>query len=271
MFWLVRSRVARHTLLHDDWGGIRWVRYHSVFWSRLSEVNPQWPWGLGWEERGGWERVSWGQGWLGGLLGWFLIAAKRSGLPVLRQMLTQEIRGLGFLFSHELLLHTASFFYFCRTVWHFRMQKYYFDRISICCFMRKNMSLYRLNFTSVELFSSNFCGHMSAWKTFVLLHCTNSTQQFPFIHLVLWDVCTHNTFNVQSSGHINDYHPSSYLCMQRPVWRWGAHAVKDHGLNRLRPFSCVRYDIAAWCLMGLEKEVNMSSTLWIPLHKEVDL
>lgn len=23
--------------------------------------------------------------------------------------------------------------------------------------------------------------------------------------------------------------------------------------------------------MGLEKEVNMSSTLWIPLHKEVDL
>lgn len=33
--------------------GIRWVRYHSVFWSRLSEVNSQWPWGLGWEERGG--------------------------------------------------------------------------------------------------------------------------------------------------------------------------------------------------------------------------
>lgn len=123
LFWLVRSRVARHTLLHDDWGGIRWVRYHSVFWSRLSEVNPQWPWGLSWEERGVGERVLWGQGWLGGLLGWFLIAAKRSGLPVQRQMLTQEIRGLGFLFSHELLLHTASFFYFCRTVWHFRTQK----------------------------------------------------------------------------------------------------------------------------------------------------
>lgn len=94
--------------------GIRWVRYHSVFWSRLSEVNSQWPWGLGSEEkRGGGERVSRGQGWLRGLLGWFLIAAERFGLPALQKMLTQEIGGLGFPFSHELLLHTASFFHFC--------------------------------------------------------------------------------------------------------------------------------------------------------------
>lgn len=30
--------------------GIRWVRYHSVFWSRLSEVNSQWPWASNWQE-----------------------------------------------------------------------------------------------------------------------------------------------------------------------------------------------------------------------------
>lgn len=67
----------------------------------------------------GWERVSPGQGWLGGLLGWFLIAAERFGLPVRRQKRTQEIRGLSVLLSQELLLHTDSFFYFCRSVWHF--------------------------------------------------------------------------------------------------------------------------------------------------------
>lgn len=132
--------------------GIRWVRYDSVFWSRLSEVNSQWPWGLSWEESGGggWERVSRGQGWLGGLLGWFLIAAERFGLPAPRQMLTQEIRGLSFLFSQELLLHTASFFHFCRSIWHFTMHKrlfsfFFFTELTYAVSWEK-ISFYRLKF-----------------------------------------------------------------------------------------------------------------------------
>lgn len=177
-------------------------------------------------------------------------------------MLTQEIRGLGFPFSHELLLHTASFLYFCRSDTS-QCTKGYFDRISICCFMRKHLTFYRLQF--------RLCGAVLPLQTLCLSPQLKLHTAEPIYLSGLWDVCTHNTFIVLSLGHINDYHPSSYLCSQRSVWRCGAHAVRDHGLNRLRPFSRVRYDIAAWCLMGLEKVVNMSSTLWIPLHKEVDL
>lgn len=109
----------------------------------------------------------------------------------------------------------------------------------------KNMSFYRHHFTSVELFSDNFCGSRERLQNFCPAPRLKLHTAEPIYLSGLWDVCTHNTFIVISSGHINDYHPSSYLCLQRSVRRCGAHAVRDHGLNRLRPFSCVRYDIAA--------------------------
>lgn len=112
------------------------------------------------------------------------------------------------------------------------------------------------------------CGHMNASKIFVLLNSSNNSTANLFVSAV---GCLHPKHIYSLKFRTYKWRSSSYHCFQRPVWRCGAHAVRDHGLNRLRPFSCVRYDIAAWCLMGLEKEVNMSSTLWIPLHKDVDL
>lgn len=148
-------------------------------WARLTHSGP----GARAERKvWGWERVSPGQGWLGGLLGWFLIAAERFGLPVRRQKRTQEIRGLSFLLSQGLLLHTDSFFYFCRSVWHFSAGQ--------ACIWEE------LSAWAPELFSIHYSKQASAkWCP-----SAETAAAEPSDFSDLWNVCTHNTFMIITSS-----------------------------------------------------------------------
>lgn len=151
-------------------------------WARLTHSGP----GARAERKvWGWERVSPGQGWLGGLLGWFLIAAERFGLPVRRQMRTQEIRGLSFLLSQGLLLHTGSFFHFLQISLTLQCRLVY-ERNYLCI----NWGF------SLELFCTHYSKQASAKgcpsaKTAAAEHGDFSD---------LRNVCTHNTFMIITSS-----------------------------------------------------------------------
>lgn len=155
-------------------------------WARLTHSGP----GARAERKvWGWERVSPGQGWLGGLLRWFLIAAERFGLPVRRQKRTQEIRGLSFLLSQGLLLHTDSFFYFCRLTLQRRAGLY----------LRRTIFAWTL-----ELFSIHYSKQASAkWCP-----SARTAAAEPSDFSDLWNVCTHNTFMIITSSPS----PSSFSC-----------------------------------------------------------
>lgn len=172
-------------------------------WARLTRSGP----GARAERKvWGWERVLPGQRWLGGLLGWFLIAAERVGLPVRRQKRTQEIRGLSFLHSQGLLLHTDSYFYFCKSL---TLQR------RAVLYMRRTIFAWTL-----ELFSIYYSEQASAkWCP-----SAKNPADVPSVFSDLWNVCTHNTFMIITSS------PSpSFSCRRRE-----AQAFGDHSLNRLK-------------------------------------
>lgn len=103
----------------------------------------------------------------------------------------------------------------------------------------KKMSFYRLNLRLRSYFPATFLWSHERLQNLcpgpgLKLHTAEP------VHLSgPWDVCTINTFIVISSGHINDYHPSSYLCLKRSVCRCGGPRSQRSWLKQIEGHSLV--------------------------------